>query len=189
MVWVLMASSWWWRMESTRWLSTVLECILLKLHFIYFFKDVNTAVRKVQRSVTRHRMPAKDWNDPWCFGNVLLFSDVKSWPVFICQIKGLKPELWDSQECLQNVSNTSLLWQCSLCHLENQMKLWCDLDLLLGLQTGQQAALLTLLILIQTFGVGGLVYCITIHSICNGCFLPFLFLLYVNVVDGSSWIL
>lgn len=31
-----------------------------KTSFNLFFKDVNTAVRKVQRSVTRHRMPAKD---------------------------------------------------------------------------------------------------------------------------------
>ncbi len=45
-------------------------------------------------------------------------------PFYVCQIKGWIPELWTLKECLQNVSNTSLLVQCCQCHLGNQMEIF-----------------------------------------------------------------
>lgn len=134
---------------------------LLKVFFvfgIYFFLNFidvrlrykRTRVHKVRQSATRQRTPAKD---PFCVflscSNCDYFLlPVLRWfwcemlctcrPLYVCQIKGLLPELWTLQECLQNVRYTSLLLQCSQCHFGNQMKIFVGSSC--SIRTGQQAA-------------------------------------------------
>lgn len=106
----------------------------------------------MQRSVTRQRTPTKDpcvlLSCSTCVVTFIIFLSFLRWfwcemlctrrPLYVCQIKGLISELWTLQECLQNVSNTSLLLQCSQCHLGNQMKIFVGSSC--SIRTDQQAA-------------------------------------------------